>query len=50
MKRVFGWAAVIAVMACFAWACSEDGVDNDEPEVRLVLQMDTVDLKQGGDV
>lgn len=47
MKRVFGWAAVIAVMACFAWACSEDGVDNDEPEVRLVLQMDTVDLKQG---
>ena len=34
-------------MACFAWACSEDGVDNDEPEVRLVLQMDTVDLKQG---
>lgn len=38
---------MIAVMACFAWACSEDGVDNDEPEVRLVLQMDTVDLKQG---
>ena len=47
MKIVFGWAAVIAVMACFAWACAEDGVDNDEPEVRLVLQMDTVDLKQG---
>ena len=49
MKQFLGWAAIAAMVACLLVACSkDDGVNTDEPEVRLELLVDTVSFKVNG--
>lgn len=49
MRQFLGWAAIAAMVACLLGACSkDDGVNTDEPEVRLELLVDTVSFKVNG--
>lgn len=49
MRQFLGWVAIAAMVACLLGACSkDDGVNTDEPEVRLELLVDTVSFKVNG--